>query len=404
MTCTCCHASTAQQKGFALFASGFRPFFLAAAAVAVANMLVWLAAYISPALWPEEEIAAVWWHAHEMLFGFVSAAVGGFLLTAVPNWTGRAPYGGRILYLLVASWLAGRLALAPLGLFSATARAVIDLSFYPLLALTLAPALIRAGKLRNLAFLALLTLLTGCNLLFHLGAGGIVPAGEHIGLALALDIVTLMIVIIGGRILPAFTRNALLQHGLDPGIEIDPWIERLALFGILAMAVADMTMPMTRLDGGFTLLAGVTQVLRMSQWKSQRTLGMPLLWILHLGYGWLVLGLLLKAVWLLFALPLAANWIHAFTAGAIGTMILAVMSRASLGHSGRALVAPPLVAAAFVIVNLAAAIRVFGPVLLPDHYQHVILAAGILWVLAFAVFLAVYLPIFLAPRLDGKPG
>ena len=128
------------RRGWALFASGFRPFFLLAGATAVINMLVWLTVYVAPGQWPEGDIAAVWWHAHEMLFGFVAAAIGGFLLTAVPNWTGRSPYNGPALYLLVAAWLAGRLALAPLGLFSPVMRAVADLAFFPLLAIILAPA------------------------------------------------------------------------------------------------------------------------------------------------------------------------------------------------------------------------------------------------------------------------
>ena len=392
------------RRGWPLFASGFRPFFLLAGATALTTILVWLTVYAAPDQWPEGDIAAIWWHAHEMLFGFVAAAIGGFLLTAVPNWTGRPPYTGPALYLLVAAWLAGRLALAPLGLFSPIMRALIDLSFFPLLALTLAPALVRAGKWRNLGFLLLLALLLGCNVIFHLGLGGVVPAGEHIGLALAVDIVIVMIAIVGGRILPAFTRNGLMQRGQTIQIDADPWIERVSLVALLAMVIIDATMPMTRVSGGITLLAGVAQLFRLCQWQGHRTLHTPLLWVLHLGYAWLVLGLLLKAMWLLFALPLATHWIHAFTAGAFATMIMAVMTRASLGHSGRPLVAPKPIAAAYAILSLAAAIRVFAPAFLPDHYQHVILVAGILWGLAFAIFLAIYLPIFLTPRMDGKPG
>jgi uncharacterized protein involved in response to NO len=392
------------RAAFALFASGFRPFFLLTGLAAVVNMLVWLAVYASPDLWPEGDIPAIYWHAHEMLFGFVSAAVGGFLLTASPNWTGRPPFSGPVLYLLVSVWLAGRLAMAPLGLFSAATRAIFDLSFYPLLAVVLAPALIRAGKWRNMAFLLLLVALCGCNLTFHLGVSGAVTAGEHIGLAMATDFVILMVAVIGGRILPYFTRNALAQSGTEILIEPDPWIERLSLLSIFAMLVADATMPLTPLSGGIALFAGLMQVFRMGQWHGHRTLGMPLLWILHLGYGWLTLGLLLKGMWLLFALPLAENWLHAFTSGAFATMILAIMSRASLGHSGRPLVASIAIVVAYIIVTLAAAIRVFLPVTLPDHYEAAIVVAGLLWSLAFAIFLGVYVPIFLRPRPDGKPG
>jgi uncharacterized protein involved in response to NO len=387
-----------------LFASGFRPFFLLAGLDAVANMAAWMVVYFRPELWPENAMPAVYWHAHEMLFGFVAAAIGGFMLTAVPNWTGSPPYRGISLYLLSAAWLAGRLAMLPFISVSAVERAVVDLAFYPLLALTLAPRLIAARKLRNMMFLLLLMALMTGNLLFHLGAVGVLAAGEHIGLAVAADIVTIMIVIVGGRILPAFTRGGLASRGIPVQISADSWLERFAILSILAMMAADMAAPMSRISGGVTLLAAIAQIFRLSQWQGYRTLRIPLLWVLHLGYVWLALGLLLKATWLLFAVPLAQNWIHALTIGTFSTMILAVMSRASLGHSGRPLVAARPVAVAYCLLSAAAVVRVFGPVLLPDYTGAVIASAGLLWIGTFALFLWVYAPILLSPRLDGMPG
>lgn len=387
-----------------LFASGFRPFFLLAGLNAVVNMAVWLAVYFQPDLWPETAMPAAFWHAHEMLFGFVAAAIGGFLLTAVPNWTGSPSYRGMPLYLLTAAWLGGRLAMLPWISLPETVRAVADLAFYPLLAMTLAPKLIGAGKLRNIMFIVFLTALLAGNLLFHLGAAGVVAAGEHIGLMVAADIVIVMIVIIGGRILPAFTRGGLMARGIEIEITADPWLERFAILSILAMVAADMAMPLSPLSGGVSMLAAIAQIFRLSQWQGYRSLRIPLLWVLHLGYAWLALGLLLKATWLLFAIPIAQNWIHALTVGAFSTMILAVMSRASLGHSGRPLAAPGPVVWAYGILSVAAAVRVFCPALAPDHTGVAIAVAGVLWIAVFALFLGAYAPILLRPRLDGRPG
>jgi uncharacterized protein involved in response to NO len=405
MTNTTFHDTTIRRaSGGVLFASGFRPFFLLAGLDAVANMAAWMTVYFRPELWPENAMPAVYWHAHEMLFGFVAAAIGGFLLTAVPNWTGSPPYRGTPLYLLTAAWLCGRLAMLPFIPLTAAWRAVADLAFYPLLALTLAPRLIEARKLRNMMFLVLLTALLTGNLLFHLGAASVITAGEHIGLMVGADIVTIMIVIVGGRILPAFTRGGLAARGIRVEIAADPWFERFSILSILAMVAADMAAPLSRISGGITLLAAIAQIFRLSQWQGYRSLRIPLLWVLHLGYVWLALGLLLKATWLLFAVPLAQNWIHAFTIGTFSTMILAVMSRASLGHSGRPLVAPKPVALAYGMLSAAAAVRIFGPVIMPDYSGTAVATAGLLWIGTFALFLWSYAPILLSPRQDGMPG
>ena len=214
----------AAPRQFALFAYGFRPFFLLAALDAITNMAVWLAAFLKPRLWPDHAIPAMYWHAHEMLFGFVAAAIGGFLLTAVPGWTGRKSYGGAPLVFLTALWLAGRIAMAPIPSFGATAASMIDLAFFPALALTVAPTLIKARKFRNLPFIALLTLLFLANLCFHLGRLGVLDAGEHIGLGVAIDIVLVLIVLVGGRIIPAFTRSGLARLGTPADIQSRKWL------------------------------------------------------------------------------------------------------------------------------------------------------------------------------------
>jgi uncharacterized protein involved in response to NO len=386
------------------FAYGFRPFFLLAGLDAIANMAVWLFVFFRPESWPQTALAPMYWHAHEMLFGFIAAAIGGFLLTAVPGWTGRASYSGTPLVALSGLWLAGRIAMWPPMPIPPMAAAAIDLAFFPALVVTLTPSLIRARKLRNLPFLVLLTALFLANLAFHLGTLGILPAGEHIGLGVAADIVCILIVIVGGRIIPAFTKSGLMRYGVHVPVVSRPIFEYLAIGSIIAVLAADSVAPLTPLGGAVALAAGVIQAIRLGQWQGQRVWRDPLIWVLHLGYAWLCLGLILKGVWILFAAPFAAKWVHALTVGAFTTMILAVVTRASLGHTGRQLIAPASIASAYLLITLAALVRVFAPVFFPDNYSGVIASAGVLWIAAFGVFLWVYAPILVTPRVDGRPG
>lgn len=389
---------------FSLFECGLRPFFLLAALDALMNMGIWLCVYLHPNLWPDQAIPAMYWHAHEMLFGFVTASVAGFLLTAVPNWTGRTPYRGLPLAVLAALWLAGRLAMAPWSPVSLFMASAIDLAFYPALAFVLAAPLIQAKKLRNLLFLGLLSALFLTNLCFHLGTLGLLNAGEHIGLAVAIDVVTLLIVIIGGRIIPTFTKGGLGRHGITVTMQVDSWVELLSVASIVGVLVADLVIPLSRLNGGIALLAAVTQAFRLAQWNGHRTLRDPLLWVLHLGYAWLILGLLLKAIWLLTGVITAEKWVHAMTVGAFATMILAVMTRASLGHTGRPLIAPRYIAVSYGLISLAAVVRVFAPAIVPSWYNEIIAVSAVFWIGAFAIFLGIYAPILTRPRIDGRPG
>jgi uncharacterized protein involved in response to NO len=388
----------------ALFSYGFRPFFLLAGLAALINMAVWLCVYFHPSLWPEHAIPAMYWHAHEMLFGFAAAAIGGFLLTAVPNWTGQKSCSGLPLICLTGLWLAGRIAMAPLGVLAPAGASAIDLAFFPALILVLAPPLVRARKQRNLMFVGLLTVLFLANLVFHLGVDGILPAGEYIGLGVALDIVLLLIVIIGGRIIPAFTKGGMARHGIEILIPANKWLEIFSIASIVAVLAGDVAMPRSPWNGAVALVAAVAQALRLAQWQGHRTARDPLVWVLHLGYAWLVVGLGLKAAWLLAALPFAEKWIHALTIGAFTTMILAVMTRASLGHTGRTLVAPLGIAACYVLMTIAAFIRVFAPAIFPDRYNEIVAISGILWISAFGIYLFIYAPILAGPRADGKSG
>ena len=379
----------------ALLAYGFRPFFLLAALYAILAIPLWAA--LLHGLAEPVRIAPLAWHAHEMIYGFVAAAVAGFILTAVPSWTGRRGFAGMPLLVLVVIWIAGRLAFfTPLN---ATLVAVLDLAFLPALTLAVLPSLVRSGNRRNFVFVVLLGLLFAANLRFHLaGAASTEP------LSLAVNTILLMVALVGGRIVPAFTSARLKQCGLDVRIPGHAVIDRTALAAALAVLVVDLISPRGMAAGVTAAAAAVLLALRLARWQGHRTLGEPILWVLHVAYAWLPVSLALKAAWLLGGYPFAAAWMHALTIGAFSTMILAVMTRASLGHTGRALVAPRPMTYAYLLLTAAALARAFGPAIVPAGGFAWISVAAALWTIAFALFVIVYAPVLCRPRADGKPG
>ena len=385
----------------ALFNYGFRPFFLLAGVQAVVAMTVWLAVLHGTG-WEMAWLAPTQWHAHEIIFGFVVAALAGFLLTAVASWTGQRGFAGPPLMVLVAIWLGGRIAMAPgLGVPQPLAAAM-DLAFLPAVAFAVAPSLIRAGNVRNFPLVAFLVLLFAANLLFH--APDLATRLGVRGLTLAVDTILLMVVLVGGRIVPAFTGNALRTRHADAPIAPFGWVDRAAIAAAATVLVVDLITPGGRLAGAVALIACVLHAWRLSRWQGWLTRGMPIAWVLHVAYAWIPVGLGLKALWLLWQFPVGAVWLHALTAGAYATMILAVMTRAALGHTGRPLVAAKPIVAAYLLVTLAALTRVFAPVVAPAMPQVTWTVAGTLWITAFLLYCAVYAPILSRPRADGRPG
>jgi len=382
----------------ALFGYGFRPFFLLCAVHAALAIPVWLGLLFGFGF-PAPTLAPHSWHAHEMLFGFILAAVAGFLLTAVPSWTGQRGYAGAPLVILVLLWISGRLVVTlPMSL-SPPLVAAIDLAFIPALALILLPALIRSGNRRNFVFIGLLVVLFYSNLDFHLNGALLIEP-----LLLAVNVMLLMVALVGGRILPAFTSSGLKARGMDVRIPRSPLIDNAALIATLAVLIIDLTLPGSSIAAIAAGCAALLLALRMSRWQGYRSLREPLIWVLHLAYLWLPVGLTLKAA-LLFGAPIPdTSWLHALTAGAFSTMILAVMSRASLGHTGRELVAPGFAVAAYWLIGVAALLRVFGPILLPANAAMWMGVSGALWSLAFFFFLVEYAPILCLRRIDGRPG
>jgi uncharacterized protein involved in response to NO len=223
-------------------------------------------------------------------------------------------------------------------------------------------------------------------------------------LLVGIDIVLLLVTVIGGRIIPAFTNAALKQWGLASSVSVSPGMTPLAITAMLALIAVDLWRPGGAAAGAVALGAAVIQAMRLAQWGARRTLRMPIVWVLHLAYLWLPVGLALKALALLGSLAFAASYLHALTVGAAATMIVAVMTRASLGHTGRPLFVSRPTVCAYWLLAAAVLVRVFGPAGFPLRYTEVILAAASLWTSAFAILLIVYAPILLSPRADGKAG
>jgi uncharacterized protein involved in response to NO len=383
-----------------ILALGFRPFFLLAAIFAAAAIPLWLLIY-QGLLDPVSYLPPTIWHGHEMIFGFAIAVIAGFLLTAAANWTGRRTASGPALAALAALWIAGRVAIVAGDGMPAWLVVAIDVAFLPILAVALAVPILVAGNRRNIIFPVVLLVLGLLNLSIHLGATGAIDWDAGRGLRIAIDLILLMIGVLGGRVIPSFTKNALPQAKVNPC----PKASVLALVSLAALAICEVATANPVATGACALLAGIMNALRMRGWGSFATLRHPILWILHAGYGWIAAGLILRGVADLFDItPLDAG-IHALTLGAIGSMIIGMMSRVALGHTGRAIIPARLTVAAYWLVNAAALLRVAFSLTWNDELRLVsLMGSGALWSLAFLLFTIVYLPILGRPRADGRPG
>jgi uncharacterized protein involved in response to NO len=382
-----------------VLAYGFRPFFLLAAIFAALAVPLWLAAYTGALALPSPLPASLW-HGHEMLFGYAAAVLAGFLLTATPSWSARPPVSGIGLGVLALIWLAGRAASSVGGVFPALAAAV-DLAFLPALAIALTPAL-QAAPRRNRVFLPLLGVLLLANLGVHLDALDMLPGLGWIALRVTLDLFALLIALIGGRIVPAFTGNALAARGKAEPLRAFSMRDRLAIGALVLMLLADL-LGFLRAAGVIALAAALLNAWRLHGWGGSRTLREPILWVLHLGYLWLAIGLAWKGWVDLSGFLPPADALHGLAIGAVGTMTLAIMSRATLGHTGRALRAPPLVVIAYLLVGAAAVARLAAP-LAPAHAVSLLVISGAFWSLAFGAFLFRLGPALVGPRIDGRPG
>jgi len=373
-----------EYAGPALFAYGFRPFFLAAGLWAAFGILLWLPQFFGFMTLPTV-FSPLDWHIHEMLYGYVAASIAGFLLTAIPNWTGRLPVSGWPLAGLAALWLAGRVAILFSADIGGVLAAAIDVSFLVTLAAVAAREIVAGKNWRNLRVLIVLGVLIAGNIVFHVEVltKGAADYGIRIALAGAIG----LIMLIGGRIVPSFTNNWLARN--NPGRKPVPFA-RFDMAAIAASVIALVTWiaaPFSMVAGVLLLIAGVLQVVRLARWAGDRTFADRLVLILHVAYAFIPLGLLLSGAAILWPQVPPSAGIHAWTAGAVGLMTLAVMTRATLGHTGNALHAGPVTQAIYALVFLAAILRIVaaftGSMALLDY-------SGGAWIVGFATFAVVY--------------
>lgn len=371
----------------ALLRQGFRPFFLAAALWAVVAVGLWMSVHQGLFAIPTA-FDAITWHVHEMVFGFVAAAMAGFLLTAVPNWTGRLPLRGTPLLGLLALWVLGRIAVIVSIETGPILAAALDLAF-PAMLLALVLREILAGRnWRNLVISALLALLLVANLCMHLDAAGWFPTSA-LGQRLGFAAVVLILNLVGGRIVPSFTRNWLVKRGerrLPASFDVFDRVQLAILFVALAGWVGASEHPVT---GAALITAGLASVFRLVRWRGYRTFSEPLVWSLHLGFAWMPVGLILIGTSIAGAEVPQSSGLHALSAGGFAAMILAIMTRATLGHTGRDLRADKPTTAIYLLAFSAAVTRVAAAFQL--EVQPMLLWASVaLWILAFGLFAVVY--------------
>ena len=385
----------------ALWQSGFRPFFLLAPGMAALAAIGWIAV-LRGAVVVRGPLAGVDLHVHEMVFGFIAAVIAGFLLTAVKNWTGRTPASPRVLGVLVAAYLIGRVAVVAEAAGAPRGVGAFELVFMPLLALLLARPIVLARDRRNAGVASIVALLAVADVLTHVAAwaGNMALATSMRAAALLLP--CMLLAVIGGRVIPMFTRNVVIEQGA--AVRTPGAIDRLAIAAIAAVTlvavVAPFASPMRAVEPFVALVAGALTLLRMRGWASARTLSTPILWILHVGYACLGLGLLLRGVTQLSpGLLVSSVATHVLSIGAIATLCLGMMTRVALGHTGRLLAVPRPAVAGYVALMVALVLRVAAA------WRGALLdAAAVSFALAFVLFLASYLTVLVRARPDGAPG
>ena len=385
--------------GIALFDLGFRPFFLCAGIAAPLLVSLWVCVYTLGGIKFHYYDPITSWHSHEMIFGYTVAVIAGFLLTAVRNWTGIQTPGGTALASLVLLWLAGRVLPFCSGALPHWIIAFVDSAFLPVLAVTLAIPVIRRRQKHNLVFLFVLTALTAANIMIHSQLLGFTHATASRGAGFAVDLIVLLIAILGGRVIPFFTEKGIA------GVTTRQWkpVEFLSFGTLIILILLDLTDAPAIAVTVIAMLAATGHGIRLFGWYRRAVWSVPLLWVLQLGYAWLVAGFILKALSAAgLVSPMLA--IHAFTTGGIGTITLGMMARVALGHTGRALRVAPAMVPAFVLANLAGLTRAVLPLFVPAGYREWIVLAGLFWVAAFALFVMSYARILIRPRVDGQPG
>lgn len=378
-----------------LFTQGFRIFFLLAGIWSIIAMIAWLLILWTPPTNLETYLPLPWQHGHEMLFGFVTAAAAGFLLTATPVWSKTPPLTGGPLKALALLWILSRLGTILAGYLPTWLLALVDLMFFIGFLAFLAPTLWFTGNRVHRIFPILLGLLAMGDVLVHLETLAWTQSTAHRGLLLGLNAIIFFLVMTGGHIMPMFTKDALKAQGMGFSFAISPTLEIVSAVSLTLLMLADLFFPNWTEAGWFFLAAGIIQGIRLSRWHGLKTLQTPLLWVLHLGYLWLVIGLILRGLARLTGILDESAALHALNIGAMGLFTLGIMSRISLTHTKRSLQLPKIMTSAFLLITIAAFIRVF---LYTWQVEWAIWLSGMLWIAAYMIFCMVFLPILTTPE------
>lgn len=392
--------ATARPASPAILNLGFRAFFAAASGFSIAAVLGWMIMYLTGWHNGPASLAAVTWHAHEMIYGYAMAVIAGFLLTAVRNWTGVATLHGYPLLLLVLAWLAARCLVFfnPAG--TVTWQALLDSVFSLGLITSLLLPILRTRQWKQLGILAKLVLLLLSNLVFYAGVAGIIDDGVRLGLYSGIYLVIALVLVMASRVFPFF-----IERGVDYPLQIKRrgWLDITGLVLFLAFWLAELVRPNSVLVVACALALALLHAARLDGWYTHGIWRKPLLWVLYLGYGWIIAGFALKAAVALGVSPYLS--LHAFAYGGIGMITLGMMSRVSLGHTGRNVAEPPRLLAWIFAAQLTGTMtRVILPLIDATHYTAWIVLSQALWLIAFGLLLVYFLPVWMQPRVDGQPG
>ncbi|WDE12682.1 NnrS family protein [Thalassomonas haliotis] len=386
-----------------LFRLGFRPFFLFGALFSVISIIIWVLIYRGVTAFNPFS-SGYWWHIHEMIFGFAAAIIAGFLLTAVQNWTGIRGVQGKLLGGLFSLWLAGRLVLLFPDVLGYTLSAIIDLSFLPAVAIVLARPILAIKQYRNLFFVPLLVVLTLVNLEMYLAT--VYPQTfviNYTGYSAVL-LVTLLMSVMAGRVTPMFTANGTGTTKANP----IPWLEKACTATLAIATLSLLLQPLLGFNpvffGTLLVFSGFFQGIRWMRWRPWITLAVPLLWSLHASLKFIWFGLILLGVsYIIPEVPSNHVW-HLLTIGGMGGLILAMIARVSLGHTGRPLMPPKLLSYGFALIGISALLRVFGPWGAPLFTSYFVELSAVCWFIGYGAFIFKYGPMLTAPRADGRPG
>ncbi len=381
-----------------LLSYAFRPFFLLGSLFAIIVMVLWILALTGrgPIALYSNPTA---WHAHEMLFGFVMAVIGGFVMTAVAMWTGRTRLHGAPLGWLVLAWLMGRLVMVGVAVTPGLLVTVADMLFPLLLVFFFAREVIAAGNKRNYIIVGVVGLMAVLNLAYHAGAGGYLSGIERPALMLMIHVVLVLVTAIAGRIVPSFTANWFRGQGIERSPVSTMPVELATLVLTAVTGVAATFAPVSSVTGVLAVMTAALHAFRLSRWNGLSAVAEPLLLVLHVAYFWLPVGYALVAC-TAFGMPYPPSLaLHALTMGAISSIILAMTTRVSLGHTGRPLHAARLTVVAYIVLTLAIVVRLLGP-LAGQQYMLTVEIAAVGWIATFAIFLWVYWPVLTGPRAD----